>query len=80
MVLHKHGERLYMGLKEVVREHLVDKVCVLVYVLPGPNADRFSGCHSVMTPSLMVMSLSSMMSHRRPKYNPVLGPVSRPES
>ncbi|XP_077866213.1 cullin-3-B-like [Saccoglossus kowalevskii] len=26
MVLHKHGERLYTGLREVVTEHLVDKV------------------------------------------------------
>merc|ERR1719369_299071 len=26
MVLHKHGERLYMGLREVVGEHLVHKV------------------------------------------------------
>lgn len=26
MVLHKHGERLYSGLKEVVREHLVQTV------------------------------------------------------
>lgn len=26
MVLHKHGERLYNGLKEVVTEHLVSKV------------------------------------------------------
>ena len=26
MVLHKQGERLYGGLKEVVKEHLVEKV------------------------------------------------------
>lgn len=26
MVLHKHGERLYSGLKQVVTEHLIDKV------------------------------------------------------
>lgn len=26
MVLHKHGERLYSGLKQVVTEHLVEKV------------------------------------------------------
>ncbi|XP_070538855.1 cullin-3-like [Ptychodera flava] len=26
MVLHKHGERLYTGLREVVTEHLVDKI------------------------------------------------------
>lgn len=27
MVLHKHGERLYTGLREVVTEHLINKVC-----------------------------------------------------
>ena len=27
MVLHKHGEKLYTGLREVVTEHLVNKVC-----------------------------------------------------
>ena len=26
MVLHKHGERLYTGLRDVVTEHLVEKV------------------------------------------------------
>ncbi|EDO27787.1 predicted protein, partial [Nematostella vectensis] len=26
MVLHKHGERLYNGLKQVVTEHLEDKI------------------------------------------------------
>lgn len=26
MVLHKHGERLYTGLREVVTEHLINKV------------------------------------------------------
>ena len=26
MVLHKHGEKLYTGLKEVVTDHLVSKV------------------------------------------------------
>ena len=26
MVLHKHGERLYTGLKEVVTQHLVNKI------------------------------------------------------
>ena len=29
MVLHKHGERLYSGLKQVVTEHLVEKVSVI---------------------------------------------------
>ena len=27
MVLHKHGEKLYNGLRAVIKEHLVDKVC-----------------------------------------------------
>ena len=26
MVLHKHGEKLYTGLKEVVHDHLINKV------------------------------------------------------
>lgn len=26
MVLHKHGEKLYTGLREVVTEHLINKV------------------------------------------------------
>ena len=26
MVLHKHGERLYSGLKQVVTDHLIEKV------------------------------------------------------
>lgn len=31
MVLHKHGEKLYNGLKEVVQEHLENKVsCKLI--------------------------------------------------
>lgn len=32
MVLHKHGEKLYTGLREVVTEHLINKV------RPGPDA------------------------------------------
>lgn len=28
MVLHKHGEKLYTGLREVVTEHLINKVRV----------------------------------------------------
>ena len=28
MVLHKHGERLYSGLKQVVTDHLIEKVHV----------------------------------------------------
>lgn len=27
MVLHKHGEKLYTGLRDVVTEHLTGKVC-----------------------------------------------------
>ena len=29
MVLHKHGERLYTGLRNVVTKHLEEKVCCL---------------------------------------------------
>ncbi len=28
MVLHKHGEKLYTGLRDVVTDHLVYKVCL----------------------------------------------------
>jgi len=31
MVLHKHGEKLYTGLREVVTEHLVNKVCLKIF-------------------------------------------------
>lgn len=30
MVLHKHGEKLYTGLREVVTEHLINKVSNMV--------------------------------------------------
>ena len=33
MVLHKHGEKLYSGLKQVVTEHLIGKVRYLLSVL-----------------------------------------------
>jgi cullin 3 len=33
MVLHKHGERLYSGFKEVVTNHLESKVTLLKSVL-----------------------------------------------
>lgn len=31
MVLHKHGERLYTGLKEVVTSHLEKQVCIEMF-------------------------------------------------
>lgn len=38
MVLHKHGEKLYTGLREVVTEHLINKVrtcpCALLTSVP----------------------------------------------
>lgn len=42
MVLHKHGEKLYTGLREVVTEHLINKVrpslsshvCLIVLKFP----------------------------------------------
>lgn len=36
MVLHKHGEKLYTGLREVVTEHLINKV------RPGPDTSLCS--------------------------------------
>lgn len=33
MVLHKHGERLYTGLKEVVTHHLETKVNTYIHIL-----------------------------------------------
>ena len=36
MVLHKHGEKLYSGLQEVVNEHLVKKVNNSFSVQAGP--------------------------------------------
>lgn len=49
MVLHKHGEKLYTGLREVVTEHLINKVsCVpwrtvnssLPMLLDGGNGSK----------------------------------------
>ncbi len=33
MVLHKHGEKLYLGTQEVIREHLIQKVCCITTIL-----------------------------------------------
>ena len=38
MVLHKHGERLYTGLKEVVTNHLESKVIFLLAQVFFPGA------------------------------------------
>jgi cullin 3 len=36
MVLHKHGEKLYTGLREVVTEHLINKVYFIIkYAVNG---------------------------------------------
>lgn len=32
MVLHKHGEKLYTGLREVVTEHLINKVRLIASI------------------------------------------------
>lgn len=42
MVLHKHGERLYSGLKEVVTNHLETKVSIVLmkYLSSIVNHDR----------------------------------------
>ena len=40
MVLHKHGERLYSGLKEVVTNHLESKVRTSIsYHINSPSQD-----------------------------------------
>ncbi len=33
MVMFKHGERLYTGLRDVVKDHLVNKVWLFPYIL-----------------------------------------------
>lgn len=44
MVLHKHGEKLYTGLREVVTEHLVNKVRIwqIVCDSSGENVILYS--------------------------------------
>lgn len=43
MVLHKHGERLYTGLKEVVTQHLELKVVNFFYTLKVYSSTMFPG-------------------------------------
>ena len=47
MVLHKHGERLYTGLKEVVTQHLEGKVLytLLLCVILNNNIQKM--CHEI---------------------------------
>jgi cullin 3 len=33
MVLHKHGEKLYSGLREVVSDHLINKVFKILVII-----------------------------------------------
>ncbi len=33
MVLHKNGEKLYLGTQEVIREHLIQTVCYVITIL-----------------------------------------------
>lgn len=42
MVLHKHGERLYTGLKEVVTSHLEKQVSELLRVLTRKKIKTFN--------------------------------------
>ena len=42
MVLHKHGEKLYSGLKQVVTDHLIGKVRYLLSVLEKNKVIFFS--------------------------------------
>ena len=39
MVLHKHGERLYSGLKEVVTNHLESKVGMIPLIVANINLE-----------------------------------------
>ena len=48
MVLHKHGEKLYTGLREVVTDHLVHKVMVMSQVSLVADLG-FSGCKLTIT-------------------------------
>lgn len=41
MVLHKHGEKLYTGLREVVTEHLINKVCHLWIAIEVSYVEEF---------------------------------------
>ncbi|XP_030007727.1 cullin-3-like [Sphaeramia orbicularis] len=41
MVLHKHGEKLYTGLREVVTEHLINKVSLTQFHQGGQAFYRF---------------------------------------
>lgn len=47
MVLHKHGERLYTGLKEVVTQHLENKVRALNQI---ENSMLLAGKTNVLIP------------------------------
>lgn len=47
MVLHKHGEKLYTGLREVVTEHLINKV---------------SECNNVLKTKKVIPSLNIWLS------------------
>ena len=47
MVLHKHGEKLYSGLKQVVTDHLIEKVRYLLPVLGKNRAVIFFSAEPV---------------------------------
>lgn len=44
MVLHKHGERLYTGLKEVVTHHLESKVRIFISYFTLYLSNKMSTC------------------------------------
>ena len=46
MVLHKHGEKLYTGLREVVTEHLTNKVSARQGCESDPLFSLFHQCQS----------------------------------
>ena len=54
MVLHKHGERLYSGLKEVVTNHLEIKVSIVVVYMLGIDAPSSEQARCRQCPVVMV--------------------------
>lgn len=60
MVLHKHGERLYTGLKEVVTHHLECKVQQPSYF----SVDRQLNCSNIITTWLTDIDFKKIIYHR----------------
>lgn len=65
MVLHKHGEKLYTGLREVVTEHLINKVFeeeLKAHTLEAIDADSSHViAHSVNSSAFIVSKNSQLV-------------------